>query len=163
MALIYKAFQSSLPNKDGKKLYYPRLVKVGKVVNTQKLGELIAEKTSLTPGDVHNVVRNLMSVMREQLLNSKSVKLDGLGTFTMIAHSNGRGVENIDDVHSSQIQRIQCRFASEYTRPAGGSLTRALIEGVEYVKLSNLTGAKTTAASPGGNDNGGSDIIDPNA
>ena len=31
------------------------------------------EKASLTAGDVHNVIRNLMSVMREQLLNSLSL------------------------------------------------------------------------------------------
>lgn len=47
------------------------------MVNTQKMAELIAEKASLTPGDVHNVIRNLMSVMREQLLNSRTVRLEG--------------------------------------------------------------------------------------
>ena len=85
MPLIYKPYQATLANKEGQKLYYPRLVKFGKMVNTQKMAELIAEKASLTAGDVHNVIRNLMSVMREQLLNSRTVRLEGLGTFTMIA------------------------------------------------------------------------------
>ena len=67
MPLIYKPYQATLANKEGQKLYYPRLVKFGKMVNTQKMAELIAEKASLTAGDVHNVIRNLMSVMREQL------------------------------------------------------------------------------------------------
>lgn len=142
MALIYKAYKSSLPNKEGKKLYYPRLVKAGKVVNTQKLGEMIAEKASLTPGDVHNVVRNLMAVMREQLLNSRSVRLDGLGTFTMIARAGGNGVERMEDVTSSQIARLQCRFTPEYTRSSGSTATRALLEGVEYINLLELTGGK---------------------
>ena len=82
MPLIYKPYQATLANKEGQKLYYPRLVKFGKMVNTQKMAELIAEKASLTAGDVHNVIRNLMSVMREQLLNSRTVRLEGLGTFT---------------------------------------------------------------------------------
>ncbi len=43
------------------------------------IGETIAERSSLTAGDVHNVIRNLMAVMREQLLNSRTVKLEGLG------------------------------------------------------------------------------------
>ena len=73
MPLIYKPYQATLANKEGQKLYYPRLVKFGKMVNTQKMAELIAEKASLTAGDVHNVIRNLMSVMREQLLNSRTV------------------------------------------------------------------------------------------
>ena len=91
MPLIYKPYQATLANKEGQKLYYPRLVKFGKMVNTQKMAELIAEKASLTAGDVHNVIRNLMSVMREQLLNSRTVRLEGLGTFTMIAKAGGKG------------------------------------------------------------------------
>ena len=54
MPLIYKPYQATLANKEGQKLYYPRLVKFGKMVNTQKMAELIAEKASLTAGDVHN-------------------------------------------------------------------------------------------------------------
>ena len=73
MPLIYKPYQATLANKEGQKLFYPRLVKIGRTVNTQKMAELIAEKASLTAGDVHNVIRNLMSVMREQLLNSRGV------------------------------------------------------------------------------------------
>ena len=65
MPLIYKPYQATLANKEGQKLYYPRLVKFGKMVNTQKMAELIAEKASLTAGDVHNVIRNLMSVSGE--------------------------------------------------------------------------------------------------
>ena len=79
MPLIYKPYQANIANKAGQKLYYPRLVKFSKMVNTQKMAELIAEKASLTPGDVHNVIRNLMSVMREQLLNSRTVRLEGEG------------------------------------------------------------------------------------
>lgn len=79
MPLIYKPYQATLANKEGQKLFYPRLVKIGRTVNTQKMAELIAEKASLTAGDVHNVIRNLMSVMREQLLNSRTVRLEGLG------------------------------------------------------------------------------------
>ncbi|NDW13196.1 DNA-binding protein [Bacteroides sp. 214] len=161
MALIYKAIQSQLPTKEGKKLYYPRLIKMGRVVDTQKLGELIAEKASLTPGDVHNVIRNLMSVMRQQLLNSRSVRLNGLGTFTMIAHSGGNGVEKEEEVTSTQIKRLQCRFTAEYTRPAGSNATRALLDGVEYVNLSNLTkGTAQTNSSNNGNDDEG-DFTDP--
>ena len=116
MPLIYKPYQATLANKEGQKLYYPRLVKFGKMVNTQKMAELIAEKASLTAGDVHNVIRNLMSVMREQLLNSRTVRLEGLGTFTMIAKANGKGVELENKVSSSQITSLRCQFTPEYTR-----------------------------------------------
>ena len=93
MALFYVARQSQVATKEGEKLYHLTLKKVGKVVETQTMAAEIAEKSSLTEGDVHNVVRNLLSVMRSHLLNSRSVRLDGLGTFTMKASSKGKGVK----------------------------------------------------------------------
>ena len=141
MPLIYKPYQATLANKEGQKLYYPRLVKFGKMVNTQKMAELIAEKASLTAGDVHNVIRNLMSVMREQLLNSRTVRLEGLGTFTMIAKAGGKGVELESKVSSSQITSLRCQFTPEYTRAANGSATRALTTGVEFVHIKDVAGS----------------------
>ncbi len=89
MTLFYKAVQSTMATKAGDKKWHLNLVKIGKTVSTQQLAEMIAEKSSLTPGDVHNVVRNLMTAMRSELLNSKTVRLEGLGTFTMKARSRG--------------------------------------------------------------------------
>lgn len=167
MALIYKGYQGSIPNKEGKKLYYPRLVKTGEIVDTQKLAKLISEKSTLTEGDVHNVVRNLMSVMREQLLNSKSVKLDGLGTFTMIARAGGNGVETLDEVSSTQITKLHCRFTPEYTRSTSSETTRALTEGATYIRLDKLTGTSLstqdddeTESGSGGNSNSNNGSID---
>ena len=134
MPLIYKPYQATLANKEGQKLYYPRLVKFGKMVNTQKMAELIAEKASLTAGDVHNV-------MREQLLNSRTVRLEGLGTFTMIAKAGGKGVELESKVSSSQITSLRCQFTPEYTRAANGSATRALTTGVEFVHIKDVAGS----------------------
>lgn len=158
MPLIYKPFKSQLATKKGEKLYYPRLIKMGKIINTQKIGEMIAEKASLTPGDVHSVIRNLMSTMREQLLNSRSVRLDGLGTFTMIARAGGKGVKTEKEVNSCQITGLRCRFTPEYTHPTSGATTRALTEGVEYIKLSELL-----SSSGEGYDDDDDDYIDPNA
>ena len=124
MPLIYKPYQATLANKEGQKLYYPRLVKFG-----------------LTAGDVHNVIRNLMSVMREQLLNSRTVRLEGLGTFTMIAKAGGKGVELESKVSSSQITSLRCQFTPEYTRAANGSATRALTTGVEFVHIKDVAGS----------------------
>ena len=69
-----------MPTRKDRNFIIPRLVKFGEKWSIRrKMAELIAEKASLTAGDVHNVIRNLMSVMREQLLNSRTVRLEGLG------------------------------------------------------------------------------------
>jgi len=97
MPLFYRARQSQLKTKEGKKQWHLTLVKVGKMVTSQQLAEVIAEKSSLTPGDVHNVIRNLMTAMRKELLNSRSVRLEGLGTFTMKACTQGHGVDQEEE------------------------------------------------------------------
>ncbi|MEG0464741.1 HU family DNA-binding protein, partial [Bacteroides sp.] len=96
MPLFYRAIQSPIADKNGVKKWHLSLVKVGKTVNTKQLADVIAEKSSLTVGDVQNVVTNLMVVMRRELLNSRTVRLEGLGTFTMRVRSNGKGVETAE-------------------------------------------------------------------
>ena len=48
--LIYKAVQSNIASKDKKKKWHPCLIKMGNVVDTQMIGETIAERSSLTAG-----------------------------------------------------------------------------------------------------------------
>ena len=59
MPLLYYARQSQLKTKDGVKQWHLTLKKVGRAVSLQQLGEMVAEKCSATPGDVHNVIREL--------------------------------------------------------------------------------------------------------
>ena len=136
MPLIYKPYQATLANKEGQKLFYPRLVKIGRTVNTQKMAELIAEKASLTAG---------------------TVRLEGLGTFTMVAKACGKGVEQESKVSSSQIVSLRCQFTPEYTRSAGNT-TRALTAGVEFVHVKDVAAgliADGDTENPGGDDKPG--------
>ena len=150
MPLFYKPLQSNVASKDGKKKWHPRLVKVGKMIDTQKIAELIADKASLTAGDVHNVIRNLMSVMREQLLNSRTVRLDGLGSFTMMANASGKGVLNADDVSPIQIVNLRVQFTPTGIRGIGtGGTTRAMYTGVEYQRWTGTADAETGGDSGG--------------
>jgi predicted histone-like DNA-binding protein len=153
--LIYKAVQSNIASKDNKKKWHPCLIKMGNVVDTQMIGETIAERSSLTAGDVHNVIRNLMAVMREQLLNSRTVKLEGLGSFTLVCQSRCKGVDEEADVSPAQITGLRCQFTPEYTRDAGGNITRALTQGASYIHVNQLT--KALGAGGSGNTDGSGD------
>ena len=159
MPLLFKALQSNLASKDGKKKWHPCLVKFRKVVDTQKIGETIAAKSSLTPGDVHNVVRNMVDVMSDSLLNSRTVRLDGLGTFTVIASASGKGVDTQEEVSSSQIKRLKIQFTPSATRTSGGT-TRAMFNGVEYERWE---GRSTNVVVDGSGDGDDDEYIDPNA
>ena len=155
MPLFYRPVQSPIANKEGVKKWHLNLVKVGKIVNTQQLAESIAEKSSLTPGDVQNVVRNLMSTMRVELLNSRTVRLEGLGTFTRKARTSGKGVDASDEVNPNQITMLRCQFTPEYFRPAAIGTTRALIQGVQFAPADLLKNLGGGAGKEGG------DVEDP--
>lgn len=155
MPLFYYARQSQIATKEGVKTWHLSLKKVGKVVDTQLLAESIAEKSSLTPGDVQNVIRNLMSTMRMHLLNSRTVRLNGLGTFTMKARTRGKGTVKAEDVNPNQVTALRCQFTPEYTRDAGGNITRALIQGASYIHVNQLT--KALGAGGSGNTGGSGD------
>ena len=148
MPLFYYARQSSLATKEGAKLWHLSLKKVGRAVDSQQLAEVIA---------VHNVIRNLMTVMRSQLLNSRTVRLDGLGTFTMKARTRGKGVVKSEDVNPNQVTALRCQFTPEYTRPAAIGTTRALLQGVEFEKWTGVVTDGKDDAGDGGNSGGGSD------
>ena len=51
-----------------------------------------------------------MTAMRSELLNSKTVRLEGLGTFTMKARSRGRGVDKEEDVNPNQVGALLCHL-----------------------------------------------------
>lgn len=162
MPLFYCARQSSIATKkDGAKLWHLSLKKVGRAVDSQMLAESIAEKSSLTPGDVHNVIRNLMTTMRQNLLNSRTVRLDGLGTFTMKARTRGKGVAKEEDVNPNQVTALRCQFTPEYTRPAAIGTTRAMLQGVEFQKWNGKATDDKEAPDDGGNTDGGDDNENP--
>ncbi|MCD8182345.1 MAG: HU family DNA-binding protein [Bacteroides sp.] len=164
MPLFYDVRQSQIATKDGVKTWHLSLKKVGKTVDTQLLAENIAEKSSLTPGDVQNVIRNLMTTMRTYLLNSRTVRLNGLGTFTMKARTRGKGVNKPEDVNPNQVTALRCQFTPEYTRPAAIGTTRALLEGVEFVKYAGAAseGSADDGGNSGDNTGGGDDDQEEN-
>lgn len=145
MAVIYKAQKSSIANKEGQKLYYPRVILSGRV-DTDQIAKEIAELSSLTPGDTKNVIDNLVTVMTRHLQASESVTLDGLGTFRFTLVATGKGAENEEDVTTGQ-STLKVRFLPASTRHLDGSLaTRSLVNGARFVRFDKV---ETPSAEPG--------------
>jgi predicted histone-like DNA-binding protein len=160
MPLLYKALQNTRPSKDGKNKWHLRLMKFKKVVDTQKIGEMIAAKSSLTPGDVHSVVRNMVDVMSNALLNSQTVRLDGFGTFTVIAKTSGNGVDSPEKVSPSQVNYLKIQFTPSCTRTSGGA-TRAIYNGVAYERWDGESAGVVADEEGQSVDDGG--YVDPNS
>lgn len=155
MAVLYKTAQSVLKNKDGKKLFYPRVVLKGNV-STDVIAQEIAEYSSLTKGDTKNVIDNLVRVMATHLQASESVTLDGFGTFRMTMKSTGKGVETADKVSPTQA-KITVRFLPCYTKNLDRTVaTRSMVTGVKCIPYdSKATGSGSGSGSGGSGDGDG--------
>lgn len=56
----------------------------------------------------------------------------------MKACTQGHGVDQEEEVSPNQVAALRCLFTPEYTRPAAIGTTRALLQGVEFQKVSAI-------------------------
>ena len=73
------------------------------------------------------------------MLDSKTVRLDGLGTFTMKARTRGRGVDKEEEVNPNQVAALLCHFTPEYTRPAAIGTTPVSYTHLDVYKRQDLS------------------------
>ena len=161
MALMYRARQSSIESKDQTKKWHPCLVKSTKMVTLSDMSKEIAEKSSLTPGDVKNTIDNLVTVMKRHLMNSQSVRLDDLGSFTVVATSKGNGVDTFEEVSSTQIKSLRIRFTPTYTRTTFDGTTRTMFTGIHFERIDTRFMSSPDDNNNEGEGDGEDDFIDP--
>lgn len=77
----YEMQEMNLPNKDGKKVLYPRLVLSGQI-DTEYIAKMLAHDTSFTTADVIGLLQGLADQLSSHMSYGRSVKLDGIGIFT---------------------------------------------------------------------------------
>lgn len=166
MSVLIKARQSSIVDKEsGKKLFYPHTVRRGQI-STDDLARLIAEKSSLTTGDIRNVIENLGEAVEHYFRMGYSVKLEKLGSFSLGVRSAGKGVEKAEDVSAKQINSAHVNFREEQKR--SGNTTRNVLSGELSYKL--YTGVDPLEEEPdpdpnpddggnGGGEGGGDDLL----
>lgn len=136
MPVLYKAVQSAMATEEGEKLWYPHLVKIGRAVSTHELAVEISKMSSLSPGDVHSVIYNLVDCMSKHLKNSRSVNLEEVGTFTLKAQSAGNGVKTPEEVNPKQINYLKVQFTPSYRRVQGGvGKVCPMVNGAEFEKV----------------------------
>jgi predicted histone-like DNA-binding protein len=103
MSLQFNVIERVNPQTKEKKWYAtPRLT--GKR-DLKNLSKDLSEVSSLSAGDVQNVIANLIDQLPKWLMEGDSVKLDGLGIFRLSFSSAGDAEKDaisaasIDDIH----------------------------------------------------------------
>ena len=116
------------------KKWYPVLVTVNDPVETQELAERVARESSMSPGDVHNVIRTIVPIMTDYLRDGRPVHLEGLGWFRFTCQATGKGVDTEEEVNAQQITGVRVQFTPERERNMGGGYTRALVDDLSFTK-----------------------------
>ena len=168
MSVIYKVItrptDPRVPNSP--KRYYPHLITLGQSVNLKYIAQKMQDRSSLSIGDIKSVIQNFVEKMKEQLLEGKSVNIEGLGVFMLTARS--KGAELAKDINAKSVDSVRIFFQANKELRVTKTATRAdekldLISLDEYLKKLNMTISPNDPEKPddggeegGGNEGGGS-------
>ena len=160
MAKIF--YELKMNNNEDSKVY-GKWFAYGKTVetlNTRKLAQHISEHGSIyTPDVVYGVLEKFRSCLVEMLLESKRVKIDGLGIFyTTIENEKGGATSEDDFSVNSNLKALHIRFLPEQAQEQNIS-SREFFKKAEFVNVKSLTkkqsGSDSEAPTP--NHGGGGD------
>ena len=129
-------------------------------MNTRKLASHIAEHGSIyTPDVVFGVLEKFRSCMLEMLLNSRRVKIDGLGTFyCTIENQKGGSATKQEFSPNSNLKALHIRFIPDQEAETNIS-SREFIKKAEFVNAEAFADAlkedKPSSGNGGGSNTGG--------
>ena len=135
-------------------------VKALETMNTRKLAQHISEHGSIyTPDVVYGVLEKFRSCLIEMLLNSKKVKIEGLGTFYCTLENSKGGAVSKDAFNvQKNIEGLHIRFLPEQTTEENIS-SREFLKKAEFVLIDSLLpkddeNSSGTSGGGGGNSGG---------
>ena len=97
----YEMQEMNLPNKEGQRILYPRLVLCGQA-DTEYIVKVLTRNSPFSKGEVIGLLRELSEELAFQMGQGKSVKLDGIGTFVpslALRKDKERETGEEDDTH----------------------------------------------------------------
>ena len=123
-------------------------------LNTRKLANHISEHGSIyTPDVVYGVLEKFRSCLIEMLLNSKKVKIEGLGTFYCTLENQKNGALKKEDFNvNKHLKALHIRFLPEQTTEENIS-SREFLKQAEFINIEALQ-AKPKDDEEGGDDSG---------
>ena len=118
--IIYDVYQNKNENNAAFGKYFGRIVHT-ETLNTRKLAKHIAEHGSVYTQDVvEGVLTKAEACIVEMLLESKKIKLEGLGTFYLMAENKKGGVLSIDKFNpKNSFKGLHIRFLPDQGDEAG--------------------------------------------
>ena len=117
-------------------------------LNTRKLAQHISEHGSIyTPDVVYGVLEKFRSCLIEMILESKKVKIEGLGTFYCTLENQKGGATSKDDYNPNKhMKALHIRFLPEQTTEENIS-SREFIKKAEFINIDSLLPKEEGSAS----------------
>ncbi|WP_028902563.1 MULTISPECIES: hypothetical protein [unclassified Prevotella] len=130
-------------------------VKSLETLNTRKLAKHISEHGSVYTQDVvFGVLEKFRSCLIEMLLDSKKVKIDGLGTFYCTIENQKGGAVSKDKFNvSTHLKALHIRFMPEQEQEMNIS-SREFLKQAEFINVETLTKSDDEPTQSGGNSGG---------
>ena len=153
--IIYEVYKNKNEHSSAYGKYYAR-VKYLESLNTRKLSNHISEHGSIyTPDVVYGVMEKFRSCLLEMLLNSKKVKIEGLGTFYTTLECNKGGAMSKDKFSVlKDVKGLHIRFLPEQEQEINIS-SREFLKQAEFINVENLVNGTSPDPSEGGENQGG--------
>ena len=131
-------------------------VKSLETLNTRKLAKHISEHGSVYTQDVvFGVLEKFRSCLLEMLLDSKKVKIDGLGTFfTTIENQKGGSATKEKFNVNTHLKALHIRFLPEQEQEMNIS-SREFLKQAEFINVESLLKKDEDEPSSGGGSNSG--------
>ena len=139
MALLFKlhkivrTFKDNRQDKANNKWFAKALCT--ETVSSDKIAELIQNRCTLTKSDVRACIEAFTEVIREQIQDSKAVKLEGLGTFKIGLKCEGAETVNDFSVQSN-IVGARVLFYPARTKDTSGKQIIELLRGLKVKETS---------------------------
>ena len=124
-------------------------VKTLETLNTRKLATHISEHGSIyTPDVVYGVLEKFRSCLIEMLLESKKVKIEGLGTFYTTLENTKGGAQSKDKFNvNSHLKALHIRFLPEQTTEENIS-SRQFLKQAEFINIESFLKSEEDSLTP---------------
>ena len=133
MPVFYRLHQDQSVGTKRSGKWYARMVPTS-CINTRQLAEIIQRNCTVKKSDVMAVLEELVETMRDQLQDSKRVKLDGFGSFKIGINCKGARSAKAFTV-TDNIEGLHVVFTPERTHDQAGNRVKQFLHGVKVEEL----------------------------
>ena len=133
MSVFYRLHQDQSTGTKRSGKWYARAVSTA-VINTRQLAEIVQRNCTVKRSDVLAVIDELVETMKDQMQDSKRVKLDGFGSFKIGVQSKGALTAGKFSV-AEHIKGLRVVFMPERTKDSSGNRSKQFLQGAKCEEL----------------------------